>query len=97
MSGQEAGETEVSHGSKEANRTRLFGIIPLAAAVLFWVAAAAVVLSPLSAGQKVWASSGFLVWGGMVFWVAALVLGREVLGRYGRFPEPRGWFGNGRR
>jgi hypothetical protein len=97
MSGQEAGENEEPHGSKEANRTRLFGIVLLAAAVLFWVAAPAVVLAPLSAGQKVWTSSAFLLLGEVAFWVATLALGREVLGRYGRFPDPRDWFGKGRR
>ncbi len=76
---------------------RLFGIILLVAAVLFWVAAPAVLLTPLSAGQKAWTSSAFLVLGEVAFWVSAVVLGREVFRRYRRFLDPRGWFGKVRR
>jgi hypothetical protein len=76
---------------------RLLGISLLVAAVLFWVAAPAVVFAPLSAAQKVWAGSAFLVLGEVAFWVAAAVLGREVLRRYKRFLDPRGWFSRERR
>ena len=85
-----------SHASKNRGRTRLFGVVLLVAAVLFWMAVPAVVLVPLSAGQKSWAGSAFLVLGEVAFWVAALVLGREVIRRYGRFFYPRDWFGKGR-
>jgi hypothetical protein len=68
----------------------------LVAALMFWVAAPAVVFFPLSSGQKVWAGSAFLVMGEVAFWVAALVLGREVVRRYRRFLDPRRWFGKGR-
>jgi hypothetical protein len=74
---------------------RIFGIALLVAAVLFWVATPAVVFFPLSAGQKVWAGSAFLVVGEVAFWVAVLVLGREVVRRYRRFLDPRGLFGKG--
>ena len=67
------------------------------AAVLFWVAAPVVLLTPLSAAQKAWTSSAFLVLGEVAFWVAALALGREVFRRYRRFLDPRGWFGKERR
>jgi hypothetical protein len=82
--------------SKKSGRIRLLGIVLFVAAVLFWVAAPAVVLFPLSAGQKVWAGSAFLVLGEVAFWAAALALGREVIRRYRRFFDPRGWFGKGR-
>ena len=84
------------HASKKPGRTRFLGVVLLVAAVVFWVAAPAVVFVPLSAGQKVWAGSAFLVLGEVAFWVAALVLGREVIRRYGRFFDPRDWFGKGR-
>jgi hypothetical protein len=48
---------------RKPNRTRLFGIVLLVAAILFWV--------------------------------AALVLGREVVRRYRRFLDPRSLFGKG--
>ena len=76
--------------------TRLLGIILLVAAVLFWVAAPAVLLTPLSAAQKAWLGPAFLVLGEVAFWVAAVVLGREVFRRYRRFLDPRGWFDNER-
>jgi hypothetical protein len=97
MSGQEDRESEELRASKTLGRTRLLGIGLLVAAVVFWVAAPAVVLTPLSAGQKVWASSALLILGEVAFWVAALALGREVLRRYRRYLDPRGWFGKARR
>ena len=77
--------------------TRLLGIILLVAAVLFWIAAPSVLLTPLSAAQKAWLGSAFLVLGEVAFWVAAVVLGREVFRRYRRFLDPRGWFDKERR
>jgi hypothetical protein len=82
--------------SKRAGLTRLVGIVVLVAAVLFWVAALAVLLTPLSTAQKAWTSSAFLVLGEVAFWVAAVVLGREVFRRYRRFLDPRGWLGKKR-
>ena len=76
---------------------RLLGIALIVAAVLFWVAAPAVLLTPLSAAQKAWTGSAFLILGEVAFWVAAVVLGREVFRRYRRFLDPRGWFGKQRR
>jgi hypothetical protein len=88
---------EEPRGSKRASLTRILGIILLVAAVLFWVAAPAVLLTPLSAAQKAWTGSAFVVLGEVAFWVAAIVLGREVFRRYRRFLDPRGWFGKERR
>jgi hypothetical protein len=88
---------EESRAPKKSDRTRLLGIALLVAAVLFWVAAPALVFAPLSAGQKVWAGSAFLVLGEVAFWAAALALGREVFRRYRRFLDPSDWFGKGRR
>lgn len=78
---------------KVTGQTRLLGIVLLVAAVLFWAAAPAVLLIPLSATQKVWAGSAFLVLGEVAFWASAVVLGREVFRRYRRYLDPRGWFG----
>jgi hypothetical protein len=86
-------DREELHGCKEAGRTRLLGIVLLVAAVLFWVAAPAVLLIPLSSGQRVWMGSAFLILGEVAFWAAAVVLGREVFRRYRRFLDPRCWFG----
>jgi hypothetical protein len=78
--------------SKKAGRTRLLGIVLLVAAILFWVAAPAVLLIPLSAEQRVWMGSAFLVLGEVAFWAAAVVLGHDVFRRYRSFLDPRGWF-----
>ncbi|HET7273321.1 MAG TPA: transporter suffix domain-containing protein [Rubrobacter sp.] len=84
-------EDEDLRRSKKARRTRLLGIVLLVAAVLFWAAAPAVLLLPLSGVQKVWAGSAFLVLGEVAFWASAVVLGREAFRRYRRFFDPRDW------
>ena len=78
--------------SKGAGRTRLLGAVLLVAAIVFWVAAPAILLIPLPAEQKIWMGSAFLVLGEVAFWAAAVVLGREVFRRYRRFLDPRSWF-----
>ena len=88
--GQEPG------GSKTAGLTRLVGIVLFVVAMLFWVAAPTVLLIPLSTAQKAWTGSAFLILGEVAFWVAAVVLGREVYRRYGRYLDPRGWLGEKR-
>jgi hypothetical protein len=84
-------------GSKKAVRTRVLGIVLLGAALLFWVAAPAVLLVPLSSAQRVWVGSAFLVLGEVAFWAAAVVLGREAFRRYRRSIDPLRWFGEKRR
>ena len=92
--GQSAGEEP--RDSKTAGLTRLVGIVLFVVAVLFWVAAPAVLLTPLSTEQKAWTSSAFLILGEVAFWVAAVALGREVFRRYRRYLDPRGWLGKKR-
>ena len=92
--GQRAGEKP--RDSKRAGLTRLVGIVLFVVAVLFWVAAPAVLLTPLSTEQKAWTSSAFLILGEVAFWVAAVALGREVFRRYRRYLDPRGWLGKKR-
>ena len=83
-------------GSKTAGLTRLVGIVLFVVAVLFWVAAPAVLLTPLSTEQKAWTSSAFLILGEVAFWVAAVALGHEMFRRYRRYLDPRRWFGKKR-
>ena len=83
-------------GSKTAGLTRLVGIVLFVVAVLFWVAAPAALLTSLSAAQKAWTSSTFLILGEVAFWVAAVVLGWEVFRRYRRYLDPHGWLGKKR-
>ena len=72
-----------------SGRARFFGVALMVFAVLMWVAAAAVLLVPLSGAQKVWATSAFLVAGEVAFWVSAALLGREVFRRYRGRLDPR--------
>ena len=84
--------TEPPTGGK-TGRARFFGTALMAFAVLMWVAVPAVLLLPLSGGQKVWAISALLVLGEVAFWVSAAVLGREVFRRYRGRLDPRRLFG----
>jgi hypothetical protein len=63
---------------------------------LFWVAAPAVLLTPLFAAKKAWTSSAFVILGEVAFWVAAVALGREVFRSYRRCIDPSGWLGEKR-
>jgi hypothetical protein len=72
------------------------GTVLFVVAVLFWVAAPTVLLIPLSAAQKAWTSSAFLILGEVAFWVAAVALGREALRRFRRYLDPHGWLGKKR-
>jgi hypothetical protein len=90
-------EDEKPNASKKTGLKRLLGPVLFVAAVLFWLAAPAVLLTPFSATQKAWMSSALLVLGEVAFWTAALVLGREIFRRYRRFLNPRDWLGGKRR
>lgn len=84
-------------GTESANagrpgRARSVGVALMVFAVLMWVAAAAVLLLPLSGAQKVLATSALLVAGEVAFWVSAAVLGREVFRRYRGRLDPRRLF-----
>jgi hypothetical protein len=47
---------------------------------------------PLTTAQKIGLSSGLVVVAEVIFWVAALFVGREAISRYRRFFDPRAWF-----
>jgi hypothetical protein len=77
---------------EKSGHARLLGVALLAFAVLMWVAAPAVLLLPLSGGQKLWVGTALLVAGEVAFWISAAVLGREVFRRYrGRLDPRRLW------
>ena len=75
-------------------RWRVFAAVmgALVVPTLLWAAVPVVVpFLPLTMGQKVWVSGGLVVAAEAVFWVTALLLGREVVRRYRRFLDPRTW------
>jgi hypothetical protein len=47
---------------------------------------------PLTTAQKIGLSSGLVVVAEVIFWVAALFVGKEAISRYRRFFDPRAWF-----
>jgi hypothetical protein len=57
-----------------------------------WVLVPFVLLLPLPAGQKGWTTAALLVVGEAAFWVAAVLLGREVVRRYRSYLDPRRLF-----
>ena len=73
-------------------RARYLGVALLALAFLMWALVPVVLLLPLSAGQKGWATAALLVVGEVAFWVSAVVLGREVVRRYRAYLDPRRLF-----
>jgi hypothetical protein len=50
---------------------------------------------PLTTAQKVVLSGGLVVAAEVVFWGAALFLGKEVISRFRRLLDPRAWFSKG--
>ena len=47
---------------------------------------------PLTTAQKIGLSSGLVVVAEVIFWVAALFVGKEAISRYRRYFDPRAWF-----
>jgi hypothetical protein len=47
---------------------------------------------PLTTAEKIGLSSGLVVVAEVIFWVAALFVGKEVISRYRRYFDPRAWF-----
>jgi hypothetical protein len=61
----------------------------------FYTAVPVVPFLPLTTAQKVGISGGLVVAAEVVFWGAALFLGKEVISRYRRLLDPRAWFHKG--
>jgi hypothetical protein len=57
-----------------------------------YAAVPVVAFLPLTTAQKIGVSSGLVVAAEVVFWGAALFVGKEAVSRYRRFLDPRAWF-----
>ena len=88
-------EGERGVASRGLVRARIVGGVLLAACVVLYAAAGALLFSSLSVGWKAGAVSVLVVIGEGCFWLAAVVIGREVVRRYRRFFNPLNWFGGG--
>jgi predicted MFS family arabinose efflux permease len=76
---------------------RALGIVLFAVSVALFVAVPVTLFLPLSTGWKVGLVAVLLVAEEAVFWIAALLLGREVVRRYRRFFNPHYWLDKERR
>ena len=85
-SGAPAGQT-----SEESSMVRAAIIGALVIPTLLWAAVPVVAFLPLAGEHKVWVSGGLVVAAEAVFWVSALLLGREAVRRYRRYLDPRTW------
>jgi hypothetical protein len=73
-------------------RTWVLVVILVVVPGAFYAAIPVVPFLPLTTAQMIGLSSGLVVVAEIVFWVAALFVGREVISRYRRFFDPRTWF-----
>jgi hypothetical protein len=76
----------------QGERTWLLVVVLLVVPGALYAAVPAVPFLPLTTAQKIGLSSGLVVVAEVVFWVAALFVGREMISRYRRFFDPRTWF-----
>jgi hypothetical protein len=79
------------NGPASGRRTWILVIVLLVVPCAFYAAVPVVPFLPLATAQKIGLSSGLVVVAEVVFWVAALFAGREVISRYRRFFDPRTW------
>ena len=80
---------------EKRGRARVAGLALVVASVALYAVAGALLFAPLSGGWKAGAVSVLVVLAEGAFWLAAFVLGREVVRRYRRLLNPRNWFGVG--
>lgn len=90
--GQDPDDRELNGAPR---RARYPGFALLALAILMWALVPVVLLTPLSAAQKGWATAALLVAGEVAFWASAFFLGREVIRRYRGYLDPRRLFRRG--
>ena len=76
----------------QGERTWLLVVVLLVVPGALYAAVPVVPFLPLTTAQKIGLSSGLVVVAEVVFWVAALFVGREMISRYRRFFDPHTWF-----
>ena len=79
------------NGPASGRRAWILVIVLLVVPCAFYAAVPVVPFLPLTTAQKIGLSSGLVVVAEIVFWVAALFVGREVISRYRRLFDPRTW------
>ena len=91
------GEPGAPAGQRPDERWKVWAAIlgALVIPTLLWAAVPVVAFLPLAGAHKVWVSGGLVVAAEVVFWGAALFLGKEVISRYRSLLDPRAWFRGG--
>jgi hypothetical protein len=78
-------------GSTPGPRAWVLVVVLLVTPGALYAAVPVVPFLPLTTAQKIGFASGLVVAAEIVFWVAALFVGKEVISRYCRFFDPRAW------
>ena len=87
-------------GPEEADSTTAWRTVVLVVVLLvvpgaLYAAVPVVAFLPLTTAQKIGISSGLIIAAEVVFWGAALFVGKAVISRYRRHFDPRAWFDRG--
>ena len=79
------------NGPASGRRAWILVIVLLVVPCAVYAAVPVVPFLPLTTARKIGLSSGLVVVAEIVFWIAALFVGREVISRYRRLFDPRTW------
>jgi hypothetical protein len=81
---------------QRSSQKKLFGLMLVVLSFAFYGAILLVPLAPLSASGKLQLSAGLILMGEACFWIAVLILGKEVVSKY-RHIDMRNWLGTASR
>jgi hypothetical protein len=74
---------------------RYVGFALFIASSVLWAVILAVPFLPVATAWKVGIGTGIAITAEVAFWISAFILGREVVARYRRYLDPRGWQSDG--
>ncbi|GGK04430.1 hypothetical protein GCM10007063_28440 [Lentibacillus kapialis] len=90
------GREQVSIKKKQKNSIFYkLGTALLIISVLCWLIAAVTTFTPISLTVKASIITGSLIIGEILFWIGALLVGKEVVSKYKRYLNPRNWWKKG--
>jgi len=77
---------------QRSSQKKLFGLMLVVLSFAFYGALMLVPFTPFSAGGKLQLSAGLILMGEASFWIAVLILGKEMVSKY-RHIDLRNWLG----
>ncbi len=89
------GNESETPGPASGRRTWILVVVLLVIPGALYAAVPAVPFLPLTTAQTIGLTSGLVVVAEVVFWGAALFVGKEVISRYRRYFDSRTWFSKG--